>query len=199
MPTIDLLEVTRSVVRIPVAGPSPNNTLVFVRGRLSGGTTTSGSGGSLLHGNGYGLSAYQIDGFEQSRAADYLANTRWSVTGFLDFISSEDDQSFTAAIDSIEGHLGSDGTFYVTFDVASQISGDELDFGFSFCAYLLVEEPQPDFTRPPRRGPRITERVRLESWLSIRDRGLIRAAPEENGPRSVSPSDQRRVVDHDCP
>jgi hypothetical protein len=197
MPPFDLAEVTRSVVRIPVAGPAPNNTLVFVRGRLSGGTTTSGSGG-LLHGTGYGLSAYQIDGFEQAHAADYLANTRWSVTGFLDFISSEDDQSFTAAIDTIQGHLSNDGAFYVTFDVASQISGPDLYFGFSFCAYLLVQEPQPDFTRPPRRGPSIKDRIKLETWTSIRDRGLIRAIREDKA-HPISPTDRRRVVDHDCP
>jgi hypothetical protein len=199
MAPIDLAEVTLSVVRVPVAGPSPNNTLVFVRGRLSGGTTTSGPGGSLLQSNGYGLSAYQIDGFEQARASDYLANTRWSVVGFLDFISSEDDQSFTSAIDSIQGHLSSDGAFYVTFDLASQISGDELDFGFSFCAYILVQEPQPDFTRPPRRGPNISDRVKLEKWSTLRERGLIRAISKEKAVGLVSPADQRRVVDHDCP
>jgi hypothetical protein len=199
MAPIDLAEVTLSVVRVPVAGPSPNNTLVFVRGRLSGGTTASGPGGSLLQSSGYGLSAYQIDGFEQARAPDYLANTRWSVVGFLDFISSEDDQSFTAAIDSIQGHLSSDGAFYVTFDLASQISGDELDFGFTFCAYILVQEPQPDFTRPPRRGPSISDRVKLEKWSTIRERGLIRAISKEKAVGLVSPADQRRVVDHDCP
>ena len=109
------------------------------------------------------------------------------------------DQSFTSAIDSIQGHLSSDGAFYVTFDVGSQISGDELDFGFSFCAYILVQEPQPDFTRPPRRVPSITDRVKLEKWSSIRDRGLIRAIAEEKAVHFVSPSDRRRVVDHDCP
>jgi hypothetical protein len=199
MAPIDLAEVTLSVVRVPVAGPAPNNTLVFVRGRLSGGAEASGPSGSIVRTNGYGLSAYQIDGFEQARAADYLANTRWSIAGFLVFISSEDDQSFTSAIDSIQGHLSSDGVFYVTFDIASQISGNELDFDISFCAYILVQEPQPDFTRPPRRVPNITDRLKLEKWSSIRNRDLIRAISEEKAVGLVSPTHRRRIVDHDCP
>ena len=55
---------------------------------------------------GYGFSAYAIDGFEPPAAP----------------ISSEDDESFTSAIDFVQSHLSSDGAFYVAFDVGSQIS-----------------------------------------------------------------------------
>ena len=92
----------------------------------------------------------------------------------------------------------STSVLFVTFDIASQISGNELDFDLSFCAYILVQEPQPDFTRPPRRVPSITDRLKLEKWSSIRNRDLIRAISEEKAVGLVSPTDRRRVVDHDC-
>lgn len=199
MPPIDLAEVQHSVVRIPVAGPSPNNTLVFVRGRLTGGPTTSGDSGDILRSTWFGVTAYRIDGFDQSRAADYLANTRFSVTAFLSFVYSHDDQAFTVAIDEIEGHLDNEGTFYVTGNLASAIDGDELDFNVSYCAYILVQEPQPDFTRPPRKGPRLGDRVKLSDWVRIQERGLFRMVASEEPFLVTSPADRLKVIDHDCP
>jgi hypothetical protein len=106
-PAIGVVELSRPQQAIQDAYGQDQLHLKAVKGYLA-----RGSDGSLLDANGYGLSAYAIDGFEHPAAP----------------ISSEDDQGFTSAIDSVQSHLSSDGAFYVAFDVGSQISGDELDF-----------------------------------------------------------------------
>jgi hypothetical protein len=193
---VDLIELTRSVVRIPVAGPSPNNTLVFVRGTF-GSSLSQQANHRIYREKSFGVTAYQIDGFQQSKANDYIANTRWSVTGFIAYISSENDQDFVAAVDSIEGHLQSDGTFYVIADIARMIDDNVLGLSFSLSCYILTQEPQPDFTRPPRRFVLVEERVRLASSWS--QQAHARPVSKEEEAKLMSPLKVRRIIDNNCP
>jgi hypothetical protein len=192
---VDLIELTRSVVRIPVAGPSPNNTLVFVRGTFAG-STKQQANHRIYREKTLGVTAYQIDGFQQSRANDYIANTRWSVTGSIAYLSSDNDQDFVAAVDAIEGHLDSNGTFYVTADVATMIDDNILGLSFSLSCYILTQEPQPDFTRPPRRFVPVGERVKLgPSWSQ---QAHARPVSKEEEAKLLATLKVRRIIDDTC-
>jgi len=180
---IDLSEVTRSVVRIPVAGPSPNNTLVFVRGDFAG-TTKVQRDGKLYQEVTATATVYRVEGFDQTKAQDYLVNTKFSVTGFLALLTSNDDQQFVAAVDSIEGHLAYDGTFYVIAKVATQISDEILSVSFKLSAYILIQEPQADFTGP---SPRRSSSGGLVGLVPSFGSGAMNVQP-------ISESDERRLL-----
>jgi hypothetical protein len=214
---IDLTEVARNVVRIPVAGPSPNNTLVFVRGNGVQPVPAPAQGAdNVSNWTHIGTTVYQIAGFDQTKAQEYLANTKFSVTGFLRFLTQNDDQDFVIGLDAVEGRLSSDGTLYMIATVGVQVE-NSMEFNLSFSAYILTKEPQEDFTRPPSPfSPHKTVKLhgsltgvgvhsKLASKDSItleptrgRDAVTVRPFTKEEEAQLLSPFDKRRVIDDDC-
>jgi hypothetical protein len=96
---------------------------------------------------------FKIDGFQQSRADDYLANTKVSLTAFLRHMESEDDQTFLMAVDAIAPVLHSDGTLAAAVDLAAMLD-DMLLFNVYVTAYVLTEEPRPEPPPAPHRPVR---------------------------------------------
>ena len=84
----------------------------------------------------------------------------------------KDDQTFSVSVDNVEGHLSSDGKFYVSADISGHTSGEVLSFNLSMAAYILTQEPQPDFTRPPRRGPTFLDEAKVHSAY-LQERGRL--------------------------
>ena len=142
----DLLELSRSVVRIPVSGPAPNNTLVYVRAQFPPHSTPADGGFTPYTVTTDTL--YQIAGFDQSRAHEYATNTRISVAGWLNLAHSVGDQQVGFALDEVSGFITADG--HIAFSAVVALQGDwfEIRCDFWISAYILTQEPQPDFSRP---------------------------------------------------
>jgi len=158
---------TRSIIKIPVDGPAPNNTLVFIRAWLPvkdrDGVVAPGGFGTFSEGESdAGLlrtrvdfpSLYAIDGFLHADYPDYRDNTKISITAFLSTIDLyDDDDSFVGAVDQVEAVIDRDGKVQVSAWVAeqegSQLVGDvELSLAVFFSAYILTKEPRPDIPTP---------------------------------------------------
>ena len=169
----DLNEFARSVVRIPVAGPAPNNTLVYVRAQFP--STTRGITGRIIREQLFTVTLYQIVGFDQSRAHEYMNNTRISVTGWLNLARTVGPQEFLFAIDEIWGGLTPDGHVSITANIASQATDFYTVHDYWLSAYILTQEPEHDFSRPPI------------DWSAMKTQSLI--------DRSVS--HKKRVMDKD--
>jgi len=167
----DLNELARSVVRIPVAGPAPNNTLVYVRAQFP--PASDPTTDHVDHKDLFTVTLYRIEGFDQTRADEYLRNTKISVTGFLNFARSVGDQHFVFAIDDVRGTITADGHIAIIASTGSLAEDFEITYDFWLSAYILTQEPQHDFTRPPIHWPPMGDSVQLHSPYS-RQAGLTR-------------------------
>lgn len=92
---------------------------------------------------------YQIAGFDQSRADEYARNTRISVAGWLNLAHTAGDQQIGFAIDEISGSVTADGHIAVTARLGTLADSFETRCDFWLSAYVLTQEPQIDFSRPP--------------------------------------------------
>lgn len=148
----------RSITKIPVDGPAPNNTLVFIRAWLpvvdADGIVAPGGYQTLFDANDDDSdllrkridfpSLYEIDGFLHAKHDEYVANTKISITAFLSTADIDDEDSFVCAVDQVEAALDRDGKVQVSAWVAEQEgSGTDLRTAYFFCAYILTQEPRP--------------------------------------------------------
>jgi hypothetical protein len=175
---IEDLAYQRSIIKIPVAGPGPNNTLVFIRAWLpvtNYGIVTPGGYQTffgededdtiVLRKQVFFPSLYAIDGFLHADLRSYQDNTIISITGFLSTMDIDDEDSFVIALDQVEARIDRDGRVQVSAWLAEQEgSHTDLTMAFFFSAYILTYEPQPEFSVAGRRAltaddARIVERV----------------------------------------
>ena len=197
--TGDPIALSNSVVRIPVAGPAPNNTLVYVRAQFP--SHLEVTEGGLARWSIHGLTLYRIDGFSQAHADEYVRDTRISVAAWMNSLKNPTDQPFIIAIDTISASVAADGTIAIDAQIANQ--GDDfpgLVHDVWVSAYILTKEPQRDFTRPPIRWSRtdmITEGAKRGPNYTEQGLGTRRLTADE-ARRLPSPFSQRRIVDHDC-
>lgn len=140
-------DVVRSVVRVPVAGPSPNNTLAFVCGSME--PWFDNDDQTARHTLTF-ETPFRIDGFTQARARFYLDTTHISVSGYLRTIASDGVQPFLTALDAIEGFITDDGRLTVSAALAEQDDvAEKFRVVFVYSAWILTCEPHPPtFTAP---------------------------------------------------
>ena len=143
----DIDQVGRSVVRIPVAGPAPNNVLVYVRAQFPPGSRPLT--GRIVREQLLTVTLYQIAGFDQSLAHEYARTTKISVTGWLNLVRSLGPQEITFAIDEVWGGLTPDGHVEITANIASQATDFQTVHDYGLSAYILTREPEYDYSKPP--------------------------------------------------
>jgi hypothetical protein len=148
----------RSVVRIPVAGPAPNNTLVYVRAQFPSNARPVTENFDRYP--QFTVTLYQIAGFDQSRYHDYVQNTKISVSGWLNYVNSIGEQKFGFAVDELWGSVTDDGHIAISGNLAQQGNDFATVHDFWLSAYVLTQEPEQDFTRPPI------------DWSSVRKQAL---------------------------
>ena len=139
------------VVRIPVAGPPPFNTLAVVRTQIGSTGTT-----------GYGLfrttltvpTSFKLIGHDPRVEPVFQHST--SATIWL--ISLTDDNDFLGAVDTVTGSFADDGTWQITADMAMLIGAatfpprhDGLECGVLASSWVLCYEPPVDEHRSPGR------------------------------------------------
>jgi hypothetical protein len=136
----NLSELPRGVIRIPVAGPKPNNTLVFVRGFIPQPDFTYDT--ELVRAWLSFDTLFRIDGFLQSKVDEYLANTQISITAYIENLACVNDDTFVCAVDEVEGYITADGALKGRALIA-EMDTEELTMGFYFSAWVLTYEPRP--------------------------------------------------------
>jgi hypothetical protein len=177
----DLTELAHSVIRIPVAGPKPNNTLAFVRGAFVF-PEWHGEDTEIVRRHVNFETPFRIDGFLQSNGDFYKVNTKISIAAYIVNLAATDDGDFVCAVDEIEGSLTDDGRLQVKAWIAESDEVDvELTFQFNYSAWVLTYEPRAaEFPVPHER------KWSFEQAVGIHDR----VSPGR-------PSDRDRVTNFD--
>lgn len=148
----------RSIIKMPVDGPTPNNTLVFIRAWMP----ASGSDGVIAPGGITSFSEaqddtdaprgrltlpslYAIDQFAHANYDSYKANTQISIAAYLAAVDLTDEDSFTAAVDEVTAEIDRDGRVQITATIAEgEGGGSELTMAIFFSAYILTYEPRAE-------------------------------------------------------
>ena len=152
--------VQTEIIRIPIAGPKPCNTLAFIRCNGGGGDVGITVDEVIRYKSKF-TSKFKIDGFQQSQYQWYLDNTQISATAFIHFVTLSTDTSFIFAVDSVLPSLDLDGTIGFECDVAQYLDGPglfestpEATFSFSISAYIMLYEPRAEMPPPGNFGKR---------------------------------------------
>jgi hypothetical protein len=178
----DPVPIRTDMIRTPVTGPKPANTLVFLQCRASGADMGMRSFDLIRYRVRF-KSQFQIDGYAQARNDWYQANTLISATGMLRVASTTTDFEFLMALDSVEPFLDLDGGIGFEIQVGFQIDGVglldkdvEMDVTFNVCAYALVYEPRAEL--PPsgqqrQRWRRHPDEIELAGGAARRASGSV--------------------------
>jgi hypothetical protein len=142
------------VIRIPISGPTPYNTLVYVS--TASGSPIAGTAGQLSFASASVITPFKLQGFDPR----VLPKFDHSTTAWLFEMGPNADSEFQFAVNSITGagFDPNDGSFFVNLNVAIlpptpvAESCVELGQGFGVCwdffgvrisSYVLVYEPPP--------------------------------------------------------
>ena len=143
------------MIRTPVTGPDPANTLVHLEGKARAFEEHGASYGDWHHDDVEFRTEFRIDGYQQSIHDWYEENTHVSATAMLRMLNTETDLIFAFAVDALEPFLDLDGTLgftasfrqFIDDDAWFPDSGLMTQMGVTISAYVLCFEPRPE--RPP--------------------------------------------------
>ena len=150
------------VVRIPIAGPEPFNTLVVVRTQVSiidqlrpaDGRT---HGARLPYGT-----AFSLVGFDPRIQPAFDYSTAVSIQMF----QASDDTTFICAVDTVSGAFDENGRWTVTVDVVSEFDGVIAAANAYVSSWVLCYEPPIDLPRTPGK-PRQQGSVQQQTITNI--------------------------------
>jgi len=141
------------MIRTPVTGPEPCNTLVFLR-CLHPGLDVGVANDELVRSTIALQTTFRPDGYAQAQYRWYRDNTLVSATASLKVINTTTDLSFLFAVDAITPVLSeADGGLGFDLDLASWFQNDallgaaEMAMTVAITAYVLCYEPRAE--RPP--------------------------------------------------
>jgi hypothetical protein len=138
------LSETYPVVRVPVAGPEPFNTLVIVRGNLSL-QPWSWADGKLHHYRFGEATPFRLIGHDPRVEAPYEHST----TAVIQGIQTSDDTSFATGVDGIGGSFDSEGRWIVTGEVTAGWDNVLAGTHAYVSSWVLCYEPPPP--PPPKK------------------------------------------------
>lgn len=150
------------VVRIPIAGPEPYNTLVVVRTQVSVIDQLRPSDGQTHRARlAYGT-AFSLVGFDPRirPAFDYSAAVS------LQMFQSSGDTTFICAVDTVSGAFDGNGRWTVTVDVACEFDGVLAAATAYVSSWVLCYEPPIDLSRTPGK-PRQQGSVQQQTITNI--------------------------------
>jgi hypothetical protein len=128
-----------AVIRIPIAGPAPYNTLVIVSetdhedipraahdGRMHGGTLTVAT-------------KFVLQGPPGQRVRP--ANVPHSTAVTLRALALGDDTAFTYALNAVSGRFDSSGRWWLDIATATLVDDEDGLARASYCSWVLCTEP----------------------------------------------------------
>jgi hypothetical protein len=142
------------VVRIPVAGPDPFNTVVVVRGFVP--TQEFGVSDNVLHRYRHAvMTNFQLVGFDPRVPPPF----KHSTTAAIQMMQADDDTAFVVAVDQVvDGLFDDHGNWILVFDVAGLWDHVYAASGAYFSSWILCYEPPPN-PNLPRAG-----RLKFENY-----------------------------------
>lgn len=175
---MDRLSVETRMIRTPVTGPEPCNTLVFLRCLVGWGERHLGFN-NLVRDVIPVQTDFRIDGYQQAQYDWYLDNTQVSATCSLKVLETTTDLSFLFAVDRVEpvlsqldGRLGFNVHLAAWGDDDALFAGSpEMGMTVTLTAYVLCFEPRAE--APPPSGSQRTPWA--TSITPVPRRGSIRA------------------------
>ena len=150
------------VVRIPIAGPEPFNTLVVVRSQVSVIDQTRPADGQTHRARLTYGTAFSLVGFYPRIRPPVDHSTAVS----LQMFQSSDDTTFICAVDTVSGAFDENGRWTVTVDVASEFDGVLAAATAYVSSWVLCYEPPVDLSRTPGK-PRQQGFVRQQTITNI--------------------------------
>lgn len=131
------------VVRIPVAGPEPFNTLVVVRCQVFVVPEMRISDGRIDRSTFTVATPFKLIGHDPR----ITPAVQHSTTVSLQMIQASDDSTFVIAVDTVSGEFDGDGTWTVTVDVASEWDQVLATAAAYSSSWILCHEPPIDHAR----------------------------------------------------
>lgn len=186
-PLVDL----QPVVRIPVVGPEPFNTLVVVRGRIFT-TRYAYADGKLTRWSAAVGTNFSLIGFDPRVPPPFQHST----TAALQMIQSSDDTMFVTAVDEVSGRFDDRGVWTITANLGDLWDNVIASAYATISSWVLCyEPPPPDAPRRPWRleallpPPRQWTLARAEaprSEAGIEFERLLRRSQRRRAPRHGS-------------
>lgn len=159
------------VVRIPVAGPEPFNTLAVVRCQVTAiGRTHVSDGQTRRYRLSYGT-AFTLAGFDPR----IKPASQHSSAVTLQMIQASDDTTFIVAVDTVDGAFDENGRWTVTVDVADEFDGVIAFAHGVVSSWVLCHEPPVDLKRTPghvrQQEGSVAQQIRFGPHTSALERG----------------------------
>jgi hypothetical protein len=128
-----------SVVRVPIAGPSPFNTLVIVSETNSESIPRMPPDGRLHTGALTVGTQFVLAGPPGQRTRPSQVPHSTAVT--LRRVSQSDDTTFTYAVDAVSGRFDTSGRWWLDMTTAILVDGERAEPRVSYCSWVLCTEP----------------------------------------------------------
>jgi hypothetical protein len=158
---------TYPVVRVPVAGPEPFNTLAIVRGYVSM-SVFGVADGKVRRWRLGGWTPFQLIGHDPRVEPPYEHST----TAVIQMIQSSSDTSFVEGVDAIDGLFDREGRWIVVAEVSEGWDTVVAAAHAYYSSWILCYEPPP----PPL--PRKQTDHRFRKFSPELGRAMIEAFPD---------------------
>lgn len=136
---------TYPVVRVPVAGPEPYNTLAIVRGAFPVVPGVKIADGHIHRTQMSGATTFELVGHDPRVEPVFDHSTTIS----LQMIQQDDDAAFTWAVDTVDASFDDRGRWTITVDTAWSLDNELGTARAYFSSWILCHEPPVDFRKTP--------------------------------------------------
>jgi hypothetical protein len=137
---------SNQIVRIPISGPAPFNTLVVVRGFFpdQGLYWRNDWSDGRFHRQSFSVrTPFVLTGFVPGQLFKH------STAAALRYLYLQPDTAFTWAVDTIDGHFSDDGEWRLDVGTASLVDNAWSAAQCHFSSFVLCYEPPIDFEKNP--------------------------------------------------
>jgi hypothetical protein len=126
----------QKVLRIPISGPEPFNTLVLVRGYCF--SSVGGLADDTLRRLRYGvITEFHLRGYDELTPPEF----RHSTIAATQMMQARTDTPFVVGIDAVDGFFGPHGNWIVAIDIGSQWHTRAASSSCYYSSWVLCKEP----------------------------------------------------------
>lgn len=182
----------QNILRIPVAGPDPFNTLVVVRSLMT-------QGGLIMADNELHRfplvpmkTHFKLRGFDEVvYPPPSQPPHQHSTSVIIQHHEQEDDAAFVIAADEVAGRFDDEGYWTILVSVAGQFDGETGVSALYMSSWVLCYEPPPNPSLPKSAPLKIPNYQELPSYFK---RGGMSgfALPVEEGEKRIQPKRRSR-------
>ncbi len=141
----ELTPVATEFMRIPIVGPKPWNTLVFIRCEGSLSEREPWMGTKFARIRQRFTSKFKIDEFKQADLKWYRDHTYISATQFITRLGATGESNFILALEDIKGFVDTNGHIGFDSQIAASVTYPiPINFRYSVSAYVLLYEKHDD-------------------------------------------------------